>query len=65
MDWASLSSNLNPMENMWEHLLRKVFENGLPCQYFSTKDLTTAIEHAWYVLRGDANLSTFNGKPCL
>lgn len=47
MDWASLSSNLNPMENMWEHLSRKVFENGLQRQYFSTKDLTTAIEHAW------------------
>lgn len=48
MDWPSLSPDLNPMENVWGHLARKVYANGR--QYFSTKDLTTAIEQAWYEL---------------
>ena len=48
MDWPSLSPDLNPMENVWGYLARKVYENGR--QYFSTKELKAAIEQVWYTL---------------
>ena len=45
MDWPSLSPSLNPIENLWGLLVRKVYKNG---KQFQTKDqLKDAIVKSW------------------
>lgn len=46
LDWPALSPDLNPMENIWGILSRKIYENGK--QYTCVNDLKTAIDKAWY-----------------
>lgn len=40
-----LSPDLRPIKKVYAHLVPKLCENGR--QYFSTEDLSTAIEHTW------------------
>ncbi|GBM14789.1 Transposable element Tc3 transposase [Araneus ventricosus] len=43
-----VSPDLNPIENMWGFMSRKVYENGE--QFYSVNALKTSIECAWYNL---------------
>ncbi|GBL93121.1 Transposable element Tc3 transposase [Araneus ventricosus] len=46
--WPQMSPDLNPIENVWGMMSRKVYENG--GQLYSVNALKTAIETAWYNL---------------
>ena len=45
MKWPSLSPDLNPIENLWGILSRKVYQNGR--QFSSVEQLKTAIIECW------------------
>ncbi|GBN08531.1 Transposable element Tc3 transposase [Araneus ventricosus] len=46
LEWTPMSPDLNPIENVWDFMPRKVYDNG--GQFYSVNDLKTAIESAWY-----------------
>lgn len=45
LDWPACSPDLNPIENLWGWLVRRVYINGT--QYNSVNELRTAIRVAW------------------
>jgi transposase len=45
MEWPPLSPDLNPIENLWGILSRKVYANGK--QYHSINELKKSIQEAW------------------
>jgi hypothetical protein len=45
LDWAALSPDMNPTENLWGILSRKVYSNGR--QFNSISDLKQAINESW------------------
>ncbi|CAK9801712.1 Transposable element Tc3 transposase [Anthophora plagiata] len=45
MPWPSKSPDLNPIENLWGILARKVYTNGK--QYSNTMELKNGIKEAW------------------
>ncbi|OQS55626.1 tc3a [Ecytonucleospora hepatopenaei] len=45
LEWPSCSPDLNPIENLWGWLVRRVYESGIP--FRSKKDLKKAILQAW------------------
>ena len=46
MKWPALSPDLNPIENAWAHLSRKVYDNGRR-QFKSREDLKRQIVQSW------------------
>ena len=44
-DWPAKSPDLNPIENIWGILARRVYTNGK--QYYSVSDIKEAIFSAW------------------
>ncbi|GBO09040.1 Transposable element Tc3 transposase [Araneus ventricosus] len=48
LEWPLMSPDLNPIENVWGIMSRKIYENG--GQFYSVNALKTAIESAWYNL---------------
>ncbi|GBO10061.1 Transposable element Tc3 transposase [Araneus ventricosus] len=48
LEWPSMSPDLNPIENVWDFMSRKVYENG--GQFYSVNALKTSIESVWYNL---------------
>ncbi|GBM22017.1 Transposable element Tc3 transposase [Araneus ventricosus] len=49
--WPPMSPDLNPIENVWGFMSRKVYENGE--QFYSVNALKTSIESAWYNLESE------------
>ncbi|GBM49346.1 Transposable element Tc3 transposase [Araneus ventricosus] len=47
-EWPSMSPDLNPIENVWAIMSRKVYENVE--QFYSVNALKTVVECAWYNL---------------
>lgn len=45
MQWPSVSPDMNPIENLWGELVRRVYANGK--QYDTVEDLKTAIIENW------------------
>ncbi|GMF24271.1 unnamed protein product [Phytophthora fragariaefolia] len=45
LDWPARSPDLNPIENVWAILARKVYTHGK--QYNSVSELTAAVMQAW------------------
>jgi transposase len=45
LDWPACSPDLNPIENLWSIISRRVYENGK--QFSSTNELRNAIFKAW------------------
>lgn len=45
MDWAPCSPDLNPMENIWGLLVRRIYQNNK--QFQSVRELKSAILEAW------------------
>jgi hypothetical protein len=58
--WPSLSPDLNPMENLWGILVKKVYYNGK--QYDNVIDLENAINQSWEEIETEAltKLISFN-----
>ncbi|GBM19296.1 Transposable element Tc3 transposase [Araneus ventricosus] len=48
IEWPAMSPDLNPFENVFDIMSRKVYENG--GQFYSVNALKTSIENAWYNL---------------
>ncbi|VDL67917.1 unnamed protein product [Nippostrongylus brasiliensis] len=48
LGWPASSPGLNPMENIWGHLVRKNYEHNRT--YSSLEGLQTAFRHAWDTL---------------
>ncbi|GBO38382.1 Transposable element Tc3 transposase [Araneus ventricosus] len=48
LEWPPMSPDLNPIENVWGIMSRKVYENG--GQFYSVNALKTSIESVWYNL---------------
>ncbi|GBL91867.1 Transposable element Tc3 transposase [Araneus ventricosus] len=46
LEWPSMSPDLNPIDNVWCNMSRKVYENG--GQFYLVNALKTVIESAWY-----------------
>lgn len=46
LDWPALSPDLNPIENLWGIIVRKVYDAGT--QYSTVADLENAVKAAWY-----------------
>ena len=46
--WPACSPDLNPMENMWSYLSRKVHQHCK--QHSSTEDLRTAVHREWNLI---------------
>ncbi|KAJ0390208.1 hypothetical protein ATCC90586_011240 [Pythium insidiosum] len=65
MDWPARSPDLNPIENVWALLSRRVYEGGR--QYNTVADLTTAIQAAWKSISCDEirNLITWMPRRCV
>ncbi|GBM26090.1 Transposable element Tc3 transposase [Araneus ventricosus] len=57
LEWPPMSPELNPIENVWCIMSRKVYENG--GQFYSVNALKTSIESAWFNLEPD-KLQTLN-----
>lgn len=57
MDWPARSPDLNPMENLWGLLARKVYAHGK--QYSSKQELERAIHDEWAKIP-TATLRTLN-----
>ncbi|GBL84231.1 Transposable element Tc3 transposase [Araneus ventricosus] len=45
LDWPACSPDLNPIENLWDIMCRKVYSNGR--QYSSVNELKRSIEDVW------------------
>ncbi|KAF0712956.1 hypothetical protein AaE_011906 [Aphanomyces astaci] len=45
LSWPSLSPDLNPIENVWGYLVRKVYVNG--CQFSTVTELESEILRQW------------------
>ena len=45
LDWPARSPDLNPMENLWGILARKVYHGGR--KYSSIQELEVAVRHYW------------------
>lgn len=45
LDWPSCSPDLNPMENLWGIMVRRIYANGR--QYQTVEELKNAIQSAW------------------
>jgi transposase len=51
MEWPVLSPDLNPMENVWGHMVRRMYANNK--QYTSIAELKTSILATWNGLGQD------------
>ena len=51
LEWPSLSPDLNPIENMWGMMARRVYRDGR--QYEGVRDLKEAILEAWNFISND------------
>ena len=61
LDWPSLSPDLNPMENLWGILARKVYANGQ--QYSSVDELYVAVCNAWNEIPSTVLENLINSMP--
>jgi transposase len=58
LDWPARSPDINPMENLWGILVRKVYTNNR--QFQSTEDLKRAIHEAWNSISGETLMNLIN-----
>ena len=61
MEWPANSPDLNPAENVWGMLVRKIYADGV--QYNNTKDLKNAILAAWRSLSMELLVELTNKMP--
>ena len=61
LDWPAISPDLNPIENLWGILARKVYRNGR--QFQTVSELQTRIKEAWNQLPIETLQSLINSMP--
>jgi transposase len=65
MDWPALSPDLNPIENVWGMMARRVYKSGR--QYSNVADLIAAVRAAWddITIEDLANLTSSMTDRCI
>lgn len=61
LDWPACSPDLNPIENVWGHLVRAIYANNT--QYATVAELKTAILAAWEKLTLKTLQNHVNSMP--
>jgi hypothetical protein len=61
LDWPSRSPDLNPIENLWGSLVRRVYTAGK--QFETTAELKVAIEAAWAEIEAPELQDLVNSMP--
>jgi transposase len=61
MKWPSKSPDLNPIENLWGILVRRVYKNGR--QYNSVSELKAAIRNEWSKIGLETLRNLINSVP--
>lgn len=61
MTWPAYSPDLNPIENLWGILTRRVYEGGR--QYNSIDELKNAVIHCWEEIEKDTLEKLINSMP--
>jgi arsenate reductase-like glutaredoxin family protein len=61
LDWASRSPDLNPIENMWYLLVKKLQQSRL--MFANREELMNAISNAWYSLPQDYHKNLCPSMP--
>uniref|UniRef100_A0A1I7XJS4 DDE_3 domain-containing protein n=1 Tax=Heterorhabditis bacteriophora TaxID=37862 RepID=A0A1I7XJS4_HETBA len=61
VDWPSCSSDLNPLENLWAILVRRIYADYR--QFEAVKDLQNAISKAWNEVDESVIKNLVNSKP--
>lgn len=61
MEWPARSPDLNPIENLWGILSRKVYHNGM--QYDTVASLKSAIKDAWKEIGPDVLSTLIKSMP--
>lgn len=61
LPWPSLSPDLNPIENLWGILVRRVYSNGK--QFHTKEQLKTAILKSWEEITPNELRSLVNSMP--
>jgi len=61
MDWPARSPDLNPIENLWGILVRKVYRNNR--QFETVAELKTAIEAAWMEVEPETIKNLISSMP--
>ncbi len=61
MTWPALSPDLNPIENLWAILVRKVYAGGR--QFFNIQDLKAEITRRWKEIPLSTLVSLINSMP--
>lgn len=61
LEWPSRSPDLNPMENLWGVLARRVYGNGK--QYSTLSQLESAVYREWYSIENTILENLINSMP--
>ncbi|POM72207.1 Transposase [Phytophthora palmivora] len=61
LPWVARSPDLNPIENLWSIMSRRVYANGR--QYSSVAELTTALVSIWEAIEHSTLLSVIESMP--
>ena len=61
LKWCAMSPDLNPMENLWAILSRRVYANGK--QYNTVVDLKDSIKKEWDAINDDTLVDLINSMP--
>ena len=60
-DWPACSPDLNPMENIWGHIVRQIYAGNK--QYSSVSELKVAISDVWRGLSLETLQNHVNSMP--
>lgn len=61
LDWPARSPDLNPIENLWGIMARRVYENGR--QFATVQELEVAIRNVWREIRVELLETLVNSMP--
>ncbi|GMF31483.1 unnamed protein product [Phytophthora lilii] len=61
LPWPARSPDLNPIENLWSIISRRVYANGR--QFASVSELTTALYEAWDAIESSTLNALINSMP--
>ena len=61
MDWPACSPDCNPIENLWEIMVRRIYMNNR--QYNSVRDLKEAVVAAWEEIDEDTTTNLVQSMP--
>lgn len=61
LEWPARSPDLNPMENLWGIMARRVYQNGR--QFSTVQELEVAVRNVWREIRHETLEALINSVP--